>query len=242
MRETLQSIGAASHDPMAVFLLMASYLTGGSLGLAIIAMAAILTTGYLYHQKALNRRQLTIIAEKEAAYRYQQADNPTGERPRNSTWPALPIAWIGYALIYPFLYFGLAWLTDPSYRLPNWPPVGNVSLPYDDSFLWLHLSQPDETYALAGAAFVIASIRTAISWRSRNAESDTQANLLFPAWIIWLWPIAIAMMCAILPSGIALYWIASKITQIAIKTVGNHTSLLPAPPEPIPMPRHLSRF
>ena len=100
-----------------------------------------------------------------------------------------------------------------SQKLYSWLPMVNEAVPLDSSFLWLDLGRPDTTPiipVLVGAS-MWATQKMTMMPSADPRQSQTNQMML------WMMPIMLMFLSFSLPSGLALYWVASNIIQMVIQ-------------------------
>ena len=143
----------------------------------------------------------------------------TGMSPFGCVGPMLvqmPI-WIGlYQAIIQTLPSQPERLIGLSQKLYSWLPLVNESVPLNSGFLWLNLAQgPAEQSdfilpALVGLSmWSVQKMSVVPSADPRQAQTNTM--------MLWMMPLMLTFFSFQLPSGLALYWVASNLIQMGIQ-------------------------
>ena len=96
-----------------------------------------------------------------------------------------------------------------SQRLYPWSYIESA-VPLNNHFLWLDLGQPDHTLILAvlvGASMYVQQKLTVIPTTDPQAQARNQM-------MTWMMPLMFAFFTQQVPSGLAVYWAVSNITQV----------------------------
>ena len=128
----------------------------------------------------------------------------------------MPI-WIGlYQAIIQTLPSQPERLIGLSEKLYSWLPLVNEAVPLNSGFLWLNLAQgPAEQKdfilpALVGLSmWAVQKMSMVPSADPRQAQTNTM--------MLWMMPLMLTFFSFQLPSGLALYWIASNFIQMGIQ-------------------------
>jgi len=119
------------------------------------------------------------------------------------------------------LWFALYWcviqvltyvpenLVGLSPHLYSWSLL-RETLPLNDHFLWLNLTQ---------ASFVLAILTFATIWitTKMSPQPPPEYRQQTSNWAQWVLPILFGLFALILPSGLTLYWVTSNMIQIIIQ-------------------------
>ena len=141
----------------------------------------------------------------------------------------MPI-WIGlYQAIIQTLPSQPERLIGLSEKLYSWLPLVNEAVPLNSGFLWLNLAQgPAEQKdfllpALVGLSmWSVQKMSMVPSADPRQAQTNTM--------MLWMMPLMLTFFSFQLPSGLALYWVASNFIQMGIQYfITGWGNLLPAP-------------
>jgi YidC/Oxa1 family membrane protein insertase len=160
-------------------------------------------------QKKYARNQPKLQQEMMLLYKEAKI-NPLG-----CIWPMLiqmPI-WIA---LYQSIMTALASTPEDLIRLSqslySWPVV-TQALPLNESFLWLHLSKPDQYLVLAilvGISMWVQQKMVTPPTTDPKQQQMTQITTL-------MMPLMFAMFTLSFPSGLSLYWAVSNIVGIVIQ-------------------------
>ena len=91
-----------------------------------------------------------------------------------------------------------------------WPLVYNA-LPLNNNFLWFNLATPDMLMAiLVGVAMLVQQKMTASAVSDPQTKAQTQTMQI-------MMPMMFVFLSMTLPSGLALYWVASNIFRIVVQ-------------------------
>lgn len=114
------------------------------------------------------------------------------------------------------------------------------AIPLNQQFLWMDLSQPDQTYILPVLVFVTTYVQQKMSTPANPTPQQAQQQQM----MTWMMPLIITMFMLQLPSGVGLYWVVSNLIGLFTgyyvygRTL-NWRNLLPFPiqqsPEPAPV-------
>jgi len=103
-----------------------------------------------------------------------------------------------------------------SQKLYSWLPFVNEAVPLDSTFLWLDLAlgpgdQNDFLLpALVGLSmWAVQKMSTVPSADARQAQTNKM--------MLWMMPLMLTFFSFQLPSGLALYWVASNLIQMGIQ-------------------------
>ena len=103
-----------------------------------------------------------------------------------------------------------------SQKLYSWLPLVNEAVPLNSKFLWLDLALgPGEQSdfllpALVGLSmWAVQKMSMVPSADARQAQTNTM--------MLWMMPLMLTFFSFQLPSGLALYWVASNLIQIGIQ-------------------------
>ena len=103
-----------------------------------------------------------------------------------------------------------------SQKLYSWLPLVNEAVPLNSKFLWLDLAlgpgeQSDFLFpALVGLSmWAVQKMAMVPSADARQAQTNTM--------MLWMMPLMLTFFSFQLPSGLALYWVASNLIQIGIQ-------------------------
>ena len=141
----------------------------------------------------------------------------------------MPI-WIGlYQAIIQTLPSQPERLIGLSEKLYSWLPLVNEAVPLNSGFLWLNLAQGPAAQkdfllpALVGLSmWSVQKMSMVPSADPRQAQTNTM--------MLWMMPLMLTFFSFQLPSGLALYWIASNFIQMGIQYfITGWGNLLPAP-------------
>lgn len=136
-----------------------------------------------------------------------------------------PLGCLGPMVIQMPIWLGLYWaisqalavspedLLKLSERLYSWAPGLNQLVPLNKGFLWLDLALPDKVFVmpvLVGASMWLQQKQTTVTSADPSQSQMNQITL-------WMMPVMFALFTMSLPSGLALYWVASNIIGIAIQ-------------------------
>jgi YidC/Oxa1 family membrane protein insertase len=128
----------------------------------------------------------------------------------------MPI-WIGlYQAIIQTLPTQPERLIGLSQKLYSWLPMVNEAVPLNSKFLWLDLAMgPGQQNdfllpALVGLSmWAVQKMSTVPSADPRQAQTNTM--------MLWMMPLMLTFFSFQLPSGLALYWVASNLIQMGIQ-------------------------
>ena len=128
----------------------------------------------------------------------------------------MPI-WIGlYQAIIQTLPTQPERLIGLSQKLYSWLPMVNEAVPLNSKFLWLDLAMgPGQQNdfllpALVGLSmWAVQKMATVPSADPRQAQTNTM--------MLWMMPLMLTFFSFQLPSGLALYWVASNLIQMGIQ-------------------------
>ena len=143
----------------------------------------------------------------------------TGMSPFGCIGPMLvqmPI-WIGlYQAIIQTLPSQPERLIGLSQKLYSWLPLVNESVPLNSGFLWLNLAQgPAEQSEFILPALVGLSMWS-VQKMSVVPSADPRQNQT-NTMMLWMMPLMLTFFSFQLPSGLALYWVASNLIQMGIQ-------------------------
>jgi YidC/Oxa1 family membrane protein insertase len=103
-----------------------------------------------------------------------------------------------------------------SQKLYSWLPLVNEAVPLNSKFLWLDLAMgPGEQSdfllpALVGLSmWAVQKMSTVPSADARQAQTNQM--------MLWMMPLMLTFFSFQLPSGLALYWVASNLIQMGIQ-------------------------
>ncbi len=121
-----------------------------------------------------------------------------------------------------------------SQKLYSWLPMVNEAVPLSSGFLWMDLALgPGEQSdfilpALVGLSmWAVQKMSTVPSADPRQAQTNTM--------MLWMMPLMLTFFSFQLPSGLALYWVASNLIQMGIQYfITGWGNLLPSRPETAP--------
>ena len=92
----------------------------------------------------------------------------------------------------------------------SWPMVYSV-LPLENSFLWLNLHNPDMLLAiLVGVTMWLT--QKMVTPATTDPQQRSQSQLM-----LWMMPLMFGFIAMSVPSGLALYWLASNVISIVIQ-------------------------
>ncbi len=242
-------------DPMTNALIVLSRVSFGSFGLAIVIFTVVmrgatfpLTAAQLKTSRAMSviQPRLQEIQKKykdpkrrseETMKLYREA----GVNPMGCVLPMLiqfPI-WIGlYQTIRRTVGATPESLVDLSHRLYPWSYI-RESVPLADSFIGLNLAHP---------SFVLALVVFASSYVQQKMVTPTtvdQRQQSMNNMMLWMMPLMFGWFTLQVPSGLAVYWVATNIVGIVLQAIYmperlNWRNLLTFGPAPAqrPAPAH----
>jgi len=201
---------------------------GGSFGLAIIALTIIvrscllpLTIKQLRSSRAMQGLQprLAELQKKYAKDKQKLGQEQmrlykeSGVSPAGCAVPMIiqfPI-WIAlYQSIIKSLGVTPEELLGLSRYLWSWPALYST-LPLDNSFVWLNLVLPDWRMAvLVGVTMWLSQkmVTPSVSDPQQKAQSQM---------MLWMMPLLFGFITMNMPSGLALYWVASNVFSMAVQ-------------------------
>jgi len=92
----------------------------------------------------------------------------------------------------------------------SWPVVYSV-LPLENNFLWLNLVSPDMPLAiLVGVTMWLT--QKMVTPTTTDPQQRSQSQLM-----LWMMPLMFGFIAMSVPSGLALYWLASNVISIVIQ-------------------------
>lgn len=216
-------------DPMTNALIVLSNVFFGSFGLAIVAFTIIvrgatwpLTRTQLRASRAMTTLQPQVqdIQKKykdpkrrseEMMKLYREA----GVNPMGCLFPMLvqfPI-WIA---LYQTIRFSLGAtpesLIDLSQRLYPWSYVRDA-VPVESHFMWLNLGRPDTTLLLP--LLVGASMWVQQRMMTPPATDERQQSM--NRMMLWMMPLMFAWFTMTVPSGLAVYWVATSVVGVVMQ-------------------------
>lgn len=166
----------------------------------------------LQKKYARNQQQL----QKEMMRLYKEA----GISPLGCMWPMLiqmPI-WIA---LYQSIMQALAATPENllllSQHLYAWDMVGQ-SIPLNEDFLGLKLSQPDPTMILA----ILVGVTMWVQQKMVTAPSTNPQQQQMSSMTTLMMPMMFAFFTLSFPSGLALYWVVSNVIGIAVQYFVGH--------------------
>jgi YidC/Oxa1 family membrane protein insertase len=216
------------QQPVTNVLIVMSHYLFNSFGLAIIALTIIInlamypmTRSQIRSAKAMQDLQPKLLEiqkkygkdKQKLAQEQMNLYKTAGVKPAGcavSMFIQMPV-WIAlYQSIMLALAVAPEGLLNLYKYLYSWPVLFD-SLPLNQSFLWMHLSQPDYFLAiLVGVTmWVQQKMTTAISTDPRQAQ---QAQMM-----LWMMPIMFTYFAMLFTSGLALYWVVNSIVRIAVQ-------------------------
>ncbi len=92
--------------------------------------------------------------------------------------------------------------------LYSWPVLYSA-LPLNNSFLWANLALPDITLAVLVGVSMWVQQKMMPPMGAADPSQQTQNRMLQ-----WMMPLMFAYITVLMPSGLALYWVASSIVRI----------------------------
>ena len=201
----------------------------GSFGLAIVVLTIVvnllmypLTQRQLKASKAMQAMQAEIAEvrkkyakdKQKAAQEQMRLMKESGVSPAGCLLPMLvqmPV-WIAlYQSVIRLLATAPEGFIDLSQRLyTSWTEVFSL-LPLENHFLWLDLAAPDMFMAiLVGVAMWVQQKMT--TPQSADPQQQAQGQMM-----LWMMPLMFGFICLSLPSGLAVYWVASTCIRIAMQ-------------------------
>jgi len=218
-------------EPMTNALVVLTRLAFGNFGLAIIIFTLIaraatwpLTQSQLKASRAMSALQPQIqeIQKKykdpkrrseETMKLYREA----GVNPAGCLLPMLvqfPI-WIA---LYNAIRFALGStpeaLVDLSQRLYPWSYIRDAA-PLQNHFLWMDLGRPDVIMPLL--VFVTMWVQQKMTTPPQTASTNPQQQSMQT--MMWMMPLMFAWFSLTVPSGLALYWVATSVVSIIMQYV-----------------------
>lgn len=217
--------------PMTNFLVLIAALAGGNFGVAVIVFTVLMRaiTWPLTRSQLRSTRAMQAIAPKVQEIQKKYKDprrrseeqmklyREAGVNPLGCIWPMLiqfPI-WIA---LYQSIRFTLGETPETvlnlSQQLYPWSFL-RTSVPLDNTFLWLHLGDPDPT-------LIMALLVGASMWVQQRMMTPTTASMdpqqqQINQTMLWMMPIMFAFFTLSFPSGLALYWVATNIISIVLQ-------------------------
>jgi YidC/Oxa1 family membrane protein insertase len=242
-------------DPMTNALIVLSRVSFGSFGLAIVIFTVVMrgATFPLTAAQLKTSRAMSVIQPKlqEIQKKYKDPKRRSeetmklyreaGVNPMGCVLPMLiqfPI-WIGlYQTIRRTVGATPESLVDLSHRLYPWSYI-RESVPLADSFIGLNLAHP---------SFVLALVVFASSYVQQKMVTPTtidQRQQSMNNMMLWMMPLMFGWFTLQVPSGLAVYWVATNIVGIVLQAVYmperlNWRNLLTFGPAPAqrPAPAH----
>jgi YidC/Oxa1 family membrane protein insertase len=242
-------------DPMTNALIVLSRISFGSFGLAIVIFTVVMrgATFPLTAAQLKTSRAMSVIQPKlqEIQKKYKDPKRRSeetmklyreaGVNPMGCVLPMLiqfPI-WIGlYQTIRRTVGATPESLVDLSHRLYPWSYI-RESVPLADSFIGLNLAHP---------SFVLALVVFASSYVQQKMVTPTtidQRQQSMNNMMLWMMPLMFGWFTLQVPSGLAVYWVATNIVGIVLQAVYmperlNWRNLLSFGPAPAqrPAPAH----
>jgi len=217
-------------NPMLNGLIALTSVSGGSFGLAIIALTFIvrlillpLTVRQLNSTKSLQTMQPKIQELQKKHGKNQQKlqqemmklYKEAGVNPLGCLWPMLvqfPV-WIAlYQSIMRALATTPESLLDLFGHLYSWEVVTRA-LPLDSHFLWLNLGVPDGTMILA----IIVGVTMWVQQKMVTAPTVDPRQKSMNSMMQLMMPFMFAFFTLMFPSGLALFWAVSNVIGIGIQ-------------------------
>ena len=217
--------------PMTNFLVLLSLLSFGSFGVAIILFTIVmrLATWPLTRQQFQATRSMQAAQPRIQEIQKQYKDpkrrqeemmkvyREVGFSPLGCVWPMLiqmPIWWALYQSIRFTLGGTPESLVDLSQQLYPWSYL-RTAVPLEKHFLWLDMGRPDGTLIMA----MLAGGSTWIQQRMATpttATTDPQQQQMNQTMLLMM-PLMFAFLTLQVPSGLALYWVATNIFSIGLQ-------------------------
>jgi YidC/Oxa1 family membrane protein insertase len=213
-------------NPMTNALIVLTNVLFGNFALAIIAFTIVirgatwpLTRAQLKASRAMSTLQPKV---QEIQKKYKDPKRRSeetmklyreeGVNPAGCLLPMLiqfPI-WIG---LYQTIRFTLGGtpesLIDLSQRLYPWSYIRNA-VPLQNTFLWLHLGQPDVSLILP----IIVGASMWVQQRMVTPQATDERQQSMNRMMLWMMPLMFAWFSMTVPSGLALYWAATSVVGI----------------------------
>jgi YidC/Oxa1 family membrane protein insertase len=219
--------------PMINVLVLFSWVTLGSFGLAIILFTLVMrvitwpvTRQQLHATRAMQAAQPRIseIQKKYKDPRRRSEETmkiyrEVGFSPLGCVWPMLiqmPIWFALYQSIRITLGSTPESLLELSQTLYPFDILG-TAVPLENQFLWMDMAQPDETFIMAilvgGSTWVQQRMTT-----PRAAATDPQQQQVNNT-MMFMMPLMFAFLTLQFPSGLALYWVVTNVFSIVLQYI-----------------------
>ncbi|MDP3880504.1 MAG: YidC/Oxa1 family membrane protein insertase [Dehalococcoidales bacterium] len=216
-------------SPMINVLIMLSHYLGGSFGLTIIVLTAVirglmypLTLKQLRASKAMQsiQSQIAELRKKYAKDKQQLAKEQmklykeSGMNPAGCLLPMLiqmPV-WIALyqSIIRVLAVAPEGFLSLSQHLYPSWPLVFSL-VPLESKFLWLDLALPDQFLLLpilvGGTMWVQQKMMMS---PTGDPKQQAQSQMM-----LYTMPLMFAFLTLSFPSGLAIYWVMSNVISIA---------------------------
>jgi YidC/Oxa1 family membrane protein insertase len=219
--------------PMINVLVLFSWVTFGSFGMAIILFTLVMrvitwpvTRQQLHATRAMQAAQPR-IAEIQKKYKDPRRRSEetmkiyreVGFSPLGCIWPMLIQMPIWFAL-YQSIRITLGSTPESLLALSQtlYPlDVLRTAVPLENHFLWMDMAQPDSTFIMAilvgGSTWVQQRMTT-----PRAAATDPQQQQVNNT-MMFMMPLMFAFLTLQFPSGLALYWVVTNVFSIALQYI-----------------------
>ncbi len=213
-------------DPLINALLLLTNVVGGQFGLAIILFTMLLriitipfTLRQLRSTRAMQelqpRMQEVQKKHKDPKRRQEETMKIYKEAGVNPLGCFMPMAI--QMLVFIALYRALAFvvggspesLVGLSQRVYPWAYL-TLSVPLEQSFLWLELGAPDTTFILP----LLVGVSTYVQTRLAQTPASTPQQQQQQQMMTWMMPLVLVWITLSLPSGVGVYWVVSNVFSV----------------------------
>ena len=213
-------------NPLINALLLLTNIVGGQFGLAIILFTMLLrivtipfTLRQLRSTRAMQdlqpRMQEVQKKHKDPKRRQEETMKLYKEAGVNPLGCFMPMAI--QMLVFIALYRALAFvvggipesLVGLSQRVYPWSYL-TLSVPLEQSFLWLELGRPDTTYILP----LLVGVSTYVQTRLAQTPATTPQQQQQQQMMTWMMPLVLVWITLSLPSGVGVYWVVSNVFSV----------------------------
>jgi YidC/Oxa1 family membrane protein insertase len=213
-------------NPLINALLLLTNIVFGQFGLAIILFTVLLrvvTLPFTLRQLQSTRAMQTIqpkmqeIQKKHKDPKRRQEETlklyrESGVNPLGCFMP-MAIQMLVFIALYRALAFVVGGspesLVGLSQRVYPWSYL-TQSIPLEQSFLWLELGSPDNTFILPLLVGVSTYVQTRLSATPATTPQQQQQQQM----MTWMMPLMLVWITLSLPSGVGVYWVVSNIFSV----------------------------
>ncbi|MEX0799675.1 MAG: YidC/Oxa1 family membrane protein insertase [Dehalococcoidia bacterium] len=213
-------------NPLINALLLLTNLVGGNFGIAIILFTIILrlatlpfTLRQLRSTKAMQAMQprMQEVQKKYKDPKRRQEETlklyrETGVNPLGCFLP-LAIQMLVFIALWRALAFVVGGSPESvvslSQRIYPWSYLSEA-IPLQQSFLWLELGKPDNTFILSILVGVSTYVQTRVSQTPATTPQQQQQQQM----MTWMLPLMMVWFTLTLPSGVGVYWVVSNLFSV----------------------------